>query len=327
VSIYGTQRQQIAVRAYFDRLRRQASSQVLIESRIVEVTLRDEYRSGINWRSMFGGDLNVGFDAVPGASIVGSAGINPRSTVSPFATGATVPQQAFTAVFNNIGGLTNLAAIVQFLETFGTVRALSSPRLTVLNNQTAILKVAQNQVYFTSTVTPGQQATATSAATPTVVSSTANTIPVGVVMAVQPAIDQDNGTVLLTLRPTISRIIGNVADPGVTIAAQALAGVNVTSLIPVVEVREIDSVLRVRSGAVAVLGGLMRDEATNQDDGIPGASQIPLIGNLFKARTQQQQVTELVILLRATIVENSAPDAADVDLYRRYQRDPRPVIN
>lgn len=326
VSIFGTRKQQELARSYISKLRRQAGTQVLIEGRIIEVTLNEEFRAGINWRTVFGGDLNAAFDSAPG-NPNNTFAIAPSATVTPFTTAAGIPQSVFTGVFNNIGGRTNLAAIVQLIETFGTARTLSSPRLTVLNNQTAILKVAQNQVYFNSTITPGLQATATSPATATTVSSTASTVPVGLVMAVQPVIDADTGTITMTLRPTISRIVGNVADPGVALAAATVpgGGAAITSQIPVVEVREIDSVLRMQDGNVVIMGGLMRDDSQNTDAGIPGASSIPFLGNLFKSRTQTANIVELVILLRATILDNPQPDPADVDLYKRYNRDPRPL--
>jgi MSHA biogenesis protein MshL len=325
ISIYGTKRQQELARNYIDRLRRQSSAQVLIEGRIVEVTLNEEFRAGINWRTIAGGTLQGGVNFAPG-NPNNTFAIAPQAAVTPFATGGGVPAGVFTGVFNNIGGdAINLAAVVQAIETFGTLRTLSSPRLTVLNNQTAILKVAQNQVYFTSTVTAGTAGTATTAATAPTVSSTANTVPIGLVMSVQPIVDFETGTITMTLRPTVSRIVSTVSDPGVEIVAQSIAGVTIQSLIPVVEVREIDSVLKMQSGNLVVLGGLMRDDGNNQESGVPGLKSLPLIGNLFKSRTQTSSVVELVILLRATIVDNSPPDPADMDLYRRYNRDPRPL--
>lgn len=323
VSVYGTKKQQDQVSQYLNRLKRQSGAQVLIEGRIIEVTLNEEFRAGIDWRTLFRQNLNAGANFAPGNPNNTFAIAPSLSPATPFASNAVVPTGVLTLGLN----AADIGAVLQLVETFGTVRSLSSPRLTVLNNQTAILKVAQNQVYFTSTVTPGTAATATTAAIQTSVSSTPQTVPVGLVMAVQPVIDFDTGTITMTLRPTISRIVGNVNDPGVAIASQQVVGAGgtpIVSAIPVVEVREIDSVLKMQTGSIAIMGGLMRDTSENTDAGVPGVNQIPLIGNLFKSRTRASSVVELVILLRATIVENSVPDQADGDLYRTYTRDPRP---
>jgi len=323
VSVYGTKRQHDQVAQYITRLKRQSGAQVLIEGRIVEVTLNEEFRAGINWRTLFRQNLNAGGNFAPG---------NPNNTfaidpglaaATPFGTAAAVPAGVLTLGLN----AADIGLVLQLVETFGTVRSLSSPRLTVLNNQTAILKVAQNQVYFTSTFTPGTAAAVGVAATPATVSSTPQTVPVGLVMAVQPVVDFDTGTITMTLRPTISRIVGNVNDPGVAIASQQVVaggGTAITSAIPIVEVREIDSVLKMQTGSIAIMGGLMRDSNENTDAGVPGVNQIPIIGNLFKSRTRASSMVELVILLRATIVDNALPDQADADLYRNYTRDPRP---
>jgi len=149
-------------------------------------------------------------------------------------------------------------------------------------------------------------------------------------MSVQPSIDQETGDIILSLRPTISRLTHSVSDPAVEIAlANARAHSSVQpkpSLIPVVEVREIDSVLRLHSGEIAVLGGLMEARATNGTAKVPIAGDIPLLGQLFTASADGDEVVELVILLRASIMEDApSPDSADQRLYEEYVEDPRPL--
>jgi general secretion pathway protein D len=128
------------------------------------------------------------------------------------------------------------------------------------------------------------------------------------------------------LRPTISRVVGQVDDPSIGLNA-AVAGVAsaVKSQIPVLAVREMDSVIQLQSGEIAVMGGLMQDSSINEDQGVPGLADISWIGNLFKSRNNQGRTSELVILLRATIADQPAPDGADGSLYYNYNRDPRPV--
>ena len=124
----------------------------------------------------------------------------------------------------------------------------------------------------------------------------------------------------MALRPTVTRVIDMVDDPAVAIASNN----TVVSQIPVVAVQEIDSVVTLRSGQVVVMGGLMRDIAINRDEGVPALGQLPGLGYLFKAREESTKQTELVIFLRATIIDQGGIDPVDADLYRRFGGDRRP---
>ncbi|MDR3450244.1 MAG: secretin N-terminal domain-containing protein [Alphaproteobacteria bacterium] len=302
IMVYGDQQQQDAVSAYFDELRRKAYGQVLIDARIIEVELDDSYQAGIDWVAVFSHT----------ASLAANFGPQAAPNAANF----------FTA---EIAG-SNFNALLNLVQTFGTTRVLSAPRITVLNNQTAVMKVATNQVYF---VTQAQFTTTTNAngssvTTNPVYTSTPRTVPVGLVMTVQPSIDAATNRVTMTLRPTISRVVGEVDDPSINLNA-AVAGVDnpIASQIPVLAVREMDSVIQLHSGEIAVMGGLMQDSSINQDQGVPFLDDIPYVGNLFKTRDNQGKTSELVILLRATIADQPKPDKADGDLYYKYSSDPR----
>lgn len=309
VTVFGNEKQHKAVHDYLRRLQDKASAQVLIEGRIIEVELSDEFQSGVNWTALFKNSPSMiaNFGA-PGA---GAA----MTTANSGLFSASLDSKDFSGILN-------------LVRTFGATRVLSSPRLTVLNNQTAILKVARNEVYF---LTSAQFPTTTNAAgvvvsgTP-VFSSTPRTVPVGLVMTVQPSINADADRVTMTLRPTISRVVDRVNDPSIGLNA-AYSGNKATaqSTIPVLAVREMDSVLQLQSGEVAVMGGLMQDSSENQDQGVPPFDTLPVVGNLAKSRDNNGKTSELVILLRATILKNPAPDIADTNLYHKYNRDPRPL--
>jgi len=133
---------------------------------------------------------------------------------------------------------------------------------------------------------------------PATFTTTPNVSPVGLIISVVPQIS-DSGTVLLDVRPTIRRKIGDVSDPN-----PALAAAGVASLIPVIQTREMESVLRVQSGQIAVLGGLMQDSVNKTEDTVPGLNRIPGIGSLFEQRKDQNQKTELVIFLRSTVLND-----------------------
>lgn len=313
VTVHAAQRQQRAVAGFLQRAQRLAAAQVLIEARIVEVELTEEFRSGINWRTLFDKGVNL------------AGRFGPAAAGAPFLNPATATDGLFTASVS--GG--DFAAILNLVRDFGATRILSSPRLTVLNNQPAVMKVARNEVYFTTsaqfptTITAGGVPVS---GTP-VFTSTPRTVPVGLVMTVQPAINLDTQEVTLTLRPTISRVVDRVSDPSIGLnAAQNNVAAPIDSKIPVLAVREMDSVLRLRSGAVGIMGGLMQDSSINSDSGVPPLDELPLIGNLGRSRDNNGSVSELVILLRATIADQPQPDEADADLYHKYHNDPRPLL-
>jgi general secretion pathway protein D len=184
---------------------------------------------------------------------------------------------------------------VSLLESFGNVKVLSSPKLSVINNQTAIIKVVDNYVYFTlaaNTVTnqTGSQTNYTSSPT---------TLPVGFTMSVTPQISE-NDTVLFNLKPSISRVTAFVNDPN-----PDLARAGVISRIPQTQTREMESVMRIENNQIAVLGGLMQDSINNLTDAVPGLSKLPVMGELFKQRNDTSEKTELVIFLRPTVIKSA----------------------
>lgn len=307
VSVYAPQSVQRKIENYLDQVKQSISAQVLIEAKIVEVTLTDEYRSGINWQRLNAND-DFKFSVPFGRT----------QTFPPLSD--TPPSMALSFAFD---GDADIDALVDLISEFGTVRTLSSPRLTAMNNQVAVLKVAENEVYFSIDIEREDLENGTTRATFT---STMNTVPIGLVMAVQPSIDLADSQVTLGLRPTISRVARRVSDPAVALEAASL-NVDVESLIPVVEVREMDSVVTIGSGNVVVMGGLMQERVSRTENGIPGAKDVPLIGNAFKGREDSTAVTELVIFLRATVVaDRDSVAPADIDLYRKFAPDPRPVL-
>ena len=266
---------------------------MLIEATIVEVALSNDYQQGINWsliRNAFvPGELAATFSLAPGGGTPLSTGSNPSflgslglSTLGP--------------------GRFDFSSTVRLLESFGKTRVLSSPKVSVMNNQTAILKVVDNKVYFSLTVTPGTLATLTTPATAATYSTTINTVPVGFLMNVTAQVG-DDGEITLNLRPTVSRITGYATDPN-----PDLAKAGITNRIPEVQTREFESIMKVRDGETAVLGGLMQDNQVNATDQIPGVGEVPLVGELFKLRSNQSNKSELVIFLRPTILRDSSID-------------------
>ena len=292
LSIRATSRQQERVQEFLDQVMSSAKRQVLIEATIAEVQLNNQYQRGIDWARVRG---------AAGFGFAQSAGSTP----------AAVNTNAFAISFATGPGL-GISGTIKLLESFGDVRVLSSPKLSVLNNQTATLKVVDNLVYFT--VTANTVSVANSAAI-TTFSTIVNSVPVGLIMAVIPQISE-NDTVLLNIRPTISRKVSDVADPNPSLANPCgipvpIGGCNIpgiSSLIPVIQTREMESVMRVQSGQTAVLGGLMQDSVTNLEDAIPGVRQVPGLGQLLAQRKDLNLKTELVIFLRPTVIREASMD-------------------
>jgi general secretion pathway protein D len=269
---------------------RNARRQVMIEATIVEVTLNDQYQAGVDWRVLLDADKSS-FGA--NSDLLGTVteGVIDNA-ISSFVFGYADP--------NNNGRLIDVT--VRLLREYGDTHVLSSPRLMALNNQTAMLKVVQELVYFTVEVTD-KDGTA-NAQGRTIIESEVHSVPVGLVMAVTPQISA-NSEITLTIRPTISQKIGDAVDPGTQLASGFLGGTDVTNTVPVIRVREMESVLRLVNGQIAVLGGLMQDDIERADRSVPGLSKIPVLGELFfDTQETSSRKTELVIFLRPVVVND-----------------------
>ncbi|MDB5800383.1 MAG: MSHA-type pilus biosis protein MshL [Rhodocyclales bacterium] len=288
VSIRATARQHEKVQEFLSQVMNSARRQVLIEATIAEVELSQNYQQGVDWRA-----LNV-FDT--GARIIQSA-----------VGGITGPSSTLLEVgYDSSGG--NFKSSLKFLESFGNVKVLSSPKVSVLNNQTAVLKVVDNVVYFTveQNLVRGNGTTTQDLATFT---STIHTVPIGLVMNVTPQIGESN-SILLNIRPTLSRTVGDGAiDPNPDLKREGIV-----NRIPIVRSREIESILRVNSGNIAVMGGLMEDLLNNTDDTVPGLSRSPIFGGLFENRNDTKRKTELVIFIRPTVIREGDTNVDISDL-------------
>lgn len=276
------------IQHFIDQVISSARKQVLIEATVVEVTLNDEFQAGVDWSRIANGN-GWSFQQNVLAGALGT---------SPFTS----------ATYANNNTDRDISAAVRALDSFGEVSVMSSPKIMAINNQTSILKVIDNRVYFTTQVEE-REGTANAQAR-TIFTTTIHTVPVGFVMNVTPYITDDN-EVILNIRPTISRILRFVNTPNPTLNA---AGI--TNPIPEIQVREMESVLRVADGNTAVIGGLMQDTANNAKSGIPGLQDTLGVGFLFGTQSEQLAKTELVIFLRPRIIDNASLDSSLQDFKR-----------
>lgn len=294
VSVLATDRQHRLIQQHLDSVTSAAQRQVLIEATIVEVQLSEAYQAGVDWNR-----------------ISTSGGI----AFSQALLGNNLATAPFIALFYNQNNqrTNHISLTVKLLEQFGRTRVLSSPKLMALNNQTALLKVVDNIVYFD---VQAQTSQAVNAGTLTTATTTARTVAVGMVMGVTPQINQD-GRVSITVRPTISRVTRFVEDPNPLLAA---AGVR--NQVPEIQTREMESVLQVGSGQTVILGGLMQNEVQRDRDQVPVLGNDPKVGDLFAFRNERAVKTELVVFLRPTVVKNPSLESDELGFFQRFLPQP-----
>ena len=273
--------------------------QVILEAKIVEVELNDGFRSGINWAAL--GEPGRGKTIIGGQTGGGSLFTNDTSEIQGQA-GILNPQNlnqventltsAFGGVFSLALNLNDFTAFIELLETQGNVQVLSSPRVSTVNNQKAVIKVGTDEFFVTdvsSTTVTGTTTTSTPSVTLTPFFS-------GIALDVIPQIDEDNN-VILHIHPTVSEV--EQQTKVITVAGQQQS-------LPLAQssVRESDSIVRARSNQIIVIGGLMQN-ATREDVGsTPLLGDIPIVGSLFRHTRQSSRKSELVILLRPIVVNS-----------------------
>jgi general secretion pathway protein D len=289
VSVFASERQHQLVQEYIEKVSNASQRQVMIEATIVEITLKDQYRAGIDWQKL--GSVVTGWAVNTVGSGIG--GTNLGNQLEPF----------YQVTYTN-NDKWNFSATIDLLESFGNAKVLSSPKLMALNNQTALLKVVNNLVYFTLKSDTNQNANNTT----TTYTTTAHTVPVGIVMSVTPQIG-NSGQVTLTVRPTITRKAGDADDPN--------PALTIANKVPIIQVREMESLLQIRSGQTVILGGLIQDDSSGTRDGLPVLSRPEGIGAVFGKHERVNSQTELVIFLRPTIVNDGA---LQDDELMRFQR-------
>ena len=276
ITVRATSRQHEKVQEFIDRVMSSARRQVLIEATIVEVTLSDGYQQGIEWsRITSGSEYSI-----------------TRPTVSTNVPNAVSP---YVLKYKSVNPL-NLLATVDLLRSFGNVKVLSSPKLSVLNNQTATLKVSEDYVYFN---VKSDTTTTANVGTTVGVTTTPQSVSVGFFMSLTAQIS-DGDTVTLNVRPSISSISELKRDPNPIIPK------DIPNYIPQIRTREIESLMRIESGDIAVLGGLMEDRMDNKTGRVPGLGDMPFFGELFNTRSNSSSKSELVILLRPTVIKDAS---------------------
>lgn len=265
-----------AVRRFLQQAEQHLQRQVVLEAKIIEVTLNDDYQQGINWQNALASSRSTNFNF----QLSGGSFGNQTS--------------------NSIGGLTSLSfsnadfgGVIKLLQTQGDAQVLSSPRITAVNNQQAVIKVGQDE-YFVTNVSSTTTTTGTGVqnSTPNV---TLQPFFSGIALDVTPQIDE-NGQVILHIHPSVTetseqtKTIKLTDDDLVLPLAQS-------------NIRESDTVIKANNGEIVVIGGLMQTVVSESESGVPGLRSLPVVGNLFKSKTKTSRKKELVILLKPILTD------------------------
>ena len=280
---------------------------------MVEVVLNDAYQSGVDWSAL--GLQGLGYTIKQ----------NFTGGIQQVPTGSTTPFFSLSYRNPNAAAGGDISSTVKLLNSFGNTRVLSSPKIMTLNNQTAVMRVVENTVYFNvqSTVTPGTLGQASIVA----FNTTPQVVPEGFILTVTPQISE-NDIINLSVRPSITSITKFVPDPNPDLLSVTITSSNgtkterggVTNLVPQIQTREFETMLRMASGQTAVLGGLMQDRFAASRDGLPVLSRIPVLGDWVSYRNDAGKKSELVVFIRALVIREASIDA-DLSEYKKYLPD------
>jgi MSHA biogenesis protein MshL len=297
-----------AVEQYLRATRLSIERQVMLEAKIVEVTLSNDYQAGINWaifnRQFAAGQLSTNASTATrlgaGAQVLATGpdalGLvaDPTNRAINTATGAFAASNAAGAVFGLALQTSNFAALLNFLESQGNVQVLSSPRIATINNQKAVLKVGTDEFFVTNITTNTTTTGVTSQTSPTI---TVQPFFSGIVLDVTPQIDE-GGNIILHVHPSVSEVTESTRVVNI-------GGGNPAISLPLAKstVSETDTIVRVVDGNIVAIGGLMTLDVRDVRGGIPGVADEGL-GSLLRNSNKSSRKRELVILLKPTLIQS-----------------------
>ncbi|MDX2082475.1 MAG: hypothetical protein SFV53_00590 [Rickettsiales bacterium] len=308
ISVYASRAQHQQISSYLDDVYKNSSAQVLIEAKVVEVTLSKEFDTGIDWNSK-------------------SFTTNASTTNAGFGNTAAKSVANFSGQVSGVKllGIKDLVGSIKTLELFGRTKAISSPRINAINNQKASLDFSQKKIYFTISASAAQSVSAAtgSAGNNGVISSTItatkNEIDIGVKLDIIPSINLATNEITLDVKPKLSIDTGTVAiDPSVN----PTTGVSLGNTVPIINTREISTIAKIQSGNILVIGGLLTENGNDNSSGLPFLMEIPFFKYLFGVFSRYSTKVETVIFIRATIINSSDEiKKPDREFYDRYSPD------
>nr|WP_320049036.1 pilus (MSHA type) biogenesis protein MshL [uncultured Desulfuromonas sp.] len=288
---------------YLNRTQVTLQRQVILEAKIIEVELNDGYQTGINWAGLIHNGDNLATVGQVGGGTFLSDGVSEIAGSNPLTDGLVT--SAFGGVFSTTLQFDDFEAFIEAVKTQGDVQVLSSPRISTLNNQKAVIKVGTDEFF----VTDISSDTVTGTTTTTTPDITLTPFFSGIALDVTPQIS-GKGRVTLHVHPTVSDVVDQTKV--ITVAGQ-------TQSLPLAfsSVRESDTIVEARSGQVVVIGGLMKNSDSRDGAGVPLLGDIPGLGHLFRHQKNSTSKSELIILLKPQVVERDDDWNRDIEAARQ----------
>ena len=293
------------VAAYLKASQISIERQVILEAKIIEVTLRDTLQTGVNWASFTGNGSNFNSAGQISAGNALSPSVDGVATALTGSAISGTPGSSLSAASGNPGSLfglafqsSNFAAMLNFLESQGSVHVLSSPRIATLNNQKAVLKVGTDEFFVTGITTTTTAVGTTATTTPTV---TLQPFFSGISLDVTPRIDENND-IILHVHPSVGQVttVNKILNLGSTTGTYTLPLASSS-------VSETDSIVRAKDGQIVAIGGLMRQATVEAESGLPGLAK-----SIFGQTSKVTEKRELVILIKPTVVNGDKDWSDDI---------------
>ncbi len=299
-------RELLDVKQYLDILQDSVSRQVIIEAKILEVELNDAFQTGVNWTALldFGGNYQAKIAQIGGGTIFKDGVSELAGTAVPLNNLAlTDGASAFGGVFAVQAHLGDFNTLIELLKTQGDVQVLSSPRVSTVNNQKAIIKVGTDEYFVTDIDVQTDVAVGVSNRSADV---TLTPFFSGVALDVTPQIDSD-GRITLHVHPAISEVVEDNKDLGVVTSSSDDDDSSRSSRVPLAKstIRETDTIVQAENGQVVVIGGLMQELVRDEVASTPFLGDMPVIGHMFRHTRKTSTKNELVILLRPVVVNSN----------------------
>jgi MSHA biogenesis protein MshL len=288
-----------AVDDYLSAMQGMVQRQVILEARILEVELSDSFQAGINWAALGkSGNTNINAGQFGSGNVFenGTSGLNGANLFNGGSGLSGEVASGFGGVFALAVQSSDFVGFIELLKSQGDVQVLSSPRVSTVNNQKAVIKVGSDE-FFVTGVDSTTTTTATGATGQPQVNVELTPFFSGVALDVTPQISRE-GDIVLHVHPSVSEVTEQTKS--ITAMSQSFTLPTAAS-----SIRESDSVVRAGNGQIVVIGGLMQTRTQDQDASVPWLSEVPILGNLFKHTKKVKRKSELVILLKPVVVDSS----------------------
>lgn len=275
-------------------------------------------------------NVNKGIDAARGMNMKDKtmpiAGLGAKNTFKAIAPGVSGAENLLLKIFPTFGRI-KIDTAINMLNKFGSTKTISSPRVIAMNNQQAVISFVKNHTYFTTKIEENSSGSSSSSGsgdnnrTKYSITSEQKTVPIGVILNILPSINPYKNEIMINVRPTISKITDYTIDPAESYLIASSGGSFTASKIPIVELKEMDSILKIRNGEIIVIGGMHETRKEEEKSRLPGVSKIPIFGGIFKSKSHFYNEIETVIFLRATILnpDHRKLNNRDYDYYNQKQ--------